>query len=142
MGVDLRNGMCADDLASDIGVVGEQAVARIMDAVRATDPPANTAGHPVSKLTASPSEQTEGAADDIDPRQVQREIAFHHLHAAAGDAAAARRVAELYELINSHEDATAWWHRAAELGDPDAEAYVRHILTPDQETRRAGRQAC
>lgn len=45
-----------------------------------------------------------------------------------GDAAAARRVAELYEL---HEDlglAQTWWRKAAEMGDPDAKNYVAIIL--------------
>lgn len=136
MGVDLRNGMCADDLASDIGVVGEQAVVRIMNAVRATKPPTNEVGHPESEST-SPSVPSRAASDSIDVEQVQREIAFHVLHAAVGDAAAARRVAELCELIDTHEEAAAWWHRAAELGDGDAEAYVRHILARKEPVHRA-----
>jgi hypothetical protein len=137
MGVDLRNCNCADDLASDIGVVGEQAVARIMDAVRATDLAADKAEHPLSEMTSTSPDQPSAATDFTDPQQVRSEIAFHQLQAAAGDAAAARRVAELCELINSHEDAAAWWHRAAELGDANAEAYVRYTLTPEKQDRPA-----
>jgi len=44
------------------------------------------------------------------------------------DASSARRAAELFELIEDDENAKVWWHRAANLGDPDAIDYVREIL--------------
>ncbi|MDX8036719.1 hypothetical protein SK803_41545 [Lentzea sp. BCCO 10_0856] len=51
------------------------------------------------------------------------------VRASLGDADSARTAAELYELLNQDEDAAVWWHKAAELGDPDAIDYVNRILT-------------
>lgn len=44
--------------------------------------------------------------------------------ASKGRADAARRVAELLELLDRPKEAAAWWHRAAESGDRDAIMYV------------------
>jgi hypothetical protein len=41
----------------------------------------------------------------------------------------ARRIAERYELLDAESEATYWWHKAADLGDPDARDYVDKILT-------------
>lgn len=57
------------------------------------------------------------------------ELALCIEHGEKGDAASARRAAELLELIEDYERAVAWWHRAAALGDEDAIYYVREILT-------------
>ena len=48
--------------------------------------------------------------------------------AEGGDACSARRVAELFELINDLDQANDWWYRAARLGDLDAVEYVQVIL--------------
>ncbi|WP_037306943.1 hypothetical protein [Amycolatopsis orientalis] len=48
--------------------------------------------------------------------------------ARGGDAASARRAAELHELLDDMNTAATWWRLAAKLGDPDAEDYVREIL--------------
>lgn len=49
--------------------------------------------------------------------------------AEEGDAASARRVAELLELTNRDTEAAAWWHRAADAGDQDALLYVQEFHT-------------
>lgn len=54
--------------------------------------------------------------------------------AAAGDPAAARRVAELLELAGLDDLAPDWWHVAAALGDPDAADYVEGILNQTPST--------
>lgn len=49
--------------------------------------------------------------------------------AEEGDAASARRVAELLELTHQGTEAAAWWHRAANAGDQDAILYVQEFYT-------------
>lgn len=49
--------------------------------------------------------------------------------AAEGDAAAACRLAEIYELLGDEDKANTWWRTAAELGDQDAIDYVRAFLS-------------
>jgi hypothetical protein len=44
--------------------------------------------------------------------------------ATEGDAASARRVAELLELKDQDTEAATWWNRAAAAGDPDATIYI------------------
>lgn len=49
--------------------------------------------------------------------------------ARQGDAASARRVAELLELTDQATAAAAWWHRAAAAGDSDAIIYIEGSRT-------------
>lgn len=60
---------------------------------------------------------------------IRRELEQCEQAGAHGDAAAARRAAELYELTGDSETAGTWWHTAAALGDPDAVDYVQGILS-------------
>lgn len=55
------------------------------------------------------------------------EITTCRMRAVAGHARSARRLAELLELTEQHTEAVAWWHRAADLGDQDALAYLQEV---------------
>jgi hypothetical protein len=72
---------------------------------------------------------TSGHPGLVTPEGIGPELERHKEHAEGGDAASARRVAELYELLDQIDTANTWWRRAAELGDPDAVEYVRVILS-------------
>ncbi|MEV0035214.1 hypothetical protein [Streptomyces sp. NPDC050804] len=50
-------------------------------------------------------------------------------HAEQGDAGAARRVAELLEVVDEVAKAEQWWRLAADLGDPDAIDYVDDFVS-------------
>uniref|UniRef100_UPI003F497CE9 hypothetical protein n=1 Tax=Amycolatopsis sp. CA-082387 TaxID=3239918 RepID=UPI003F497CE9 len=132
MGVDQRGR--ADDLARHAEVDSEGAVARIMDAVRATDPLARahsaTLTHRGEGGACQPNEyDVRAVALTVDDVPLLLEELQAHIHRAEqGDASAARRVAELLELMNRDEDAAGWWRRAGSLGDAAAVAYVKYIL--------------
>lgn len=87
-------------------------------------------------VLASPA-ATGGDANDVVPaldNRVMPDGVLHELErmkeqAEGGDAASARRAAELYELLEDMDTAANWWHVAARLGDPDAQDYVRDILS-------------
>jgi hypothetical protein len=55
------------------------------------------------------------------------EMSACRARADLGDARSARRLAELLELADQHVEAGAWWHRAADLGDQDAVAYLLEV---------------
>ncbi|WP_406636598.1 hypothetical protein [Amycolatopsis sp. WGS_07] len=57
--------------------------------------------------------------------------------AEKGRGDAARRVAELLELLDRPKDAAVWWHRAAVSGDRDAKWYVAALELPDSLTGSA-----
>jgi TPR repeat protein len=61
------------------------------------------------------------------------DLAAHIAAADQGDPAAARRVAELYEVIDDgiSPNAKRWWYRAAQMGDLDARDYVAAIFPDD-----------
>lgn len=58
-----------------------------------------------------------------------KELARCRQLAGEGDAASARRVAELLELMNRNTEAVAWWHHAADAGDKDAILYVQELYS-------------
>ncbi|WP_435581528.1 hypothetical protein [Amycolatopsis thermoflava] len=58
----------------------------------------------------------------------QAELELCRRYADEGDATAARRAAELSDLLDNEEAAERWWHLAAALGDQDAIDYVGHFL--------------
>ncbi|MFD4190804.1 hypothetical protein [Amycolatopsis thermoflava] len=60
--------------------------------------------------------------------QAQAELELYRRYAHEGDAEAARRAAELYDLLDNEETAEQWWRLAAALGDQDAIDYVDHFL--------------
>ncbi|QXV63551.1 hypothetical protein [Amycolatopsis sp. TNS106] len=132
MGVDQRGR--ADDLARHTEVAPEESVARIMNAVRATDPlgphHSDALGFPAENGEARPIDDgsTTIAVGDNNTLLLLDQLEFHTHRAELGEAASARRVAELLELMNRKEDAIDWWHRAARLGDSAAAAYVKYIL--------------
>src|SRR4051794_40678177 len=106
MGVDQRG--CADDLARHAEVDTEGAVARIMNAVRATDPldhgqPA-TPGRPAEGPTRR-SEDGVATGDTVDGAPLLlEELTLHTRRAEQGHAASARRVAELLEMMHQEEE--------------------------------------
>lgn len=65
----------------------------------------------------------------------RQEIAECEGRARQGDPSAARRLAELFELLLDDEQASSWWLCAAALGDPDAVDIVNYGLLPVHRTR-------
>ncbi|MFC9249997.1 hypothetical protein [Amycolatopsis thailandensis] len=130
MGVDQRGR--ADDLARHTEVAPEESVARIMDAVRATDPlgPHHSDTPGIQTVTNEARTIDDGSSTIAvgDTLLLLEQLKFHTHRAELGEAASARRVAELLELMNRKEESVDWWHRAANLGDPAAAAYVKYIL--------------
>ena len=95
-----------------------------------------TAGVPHCPVTGGPVRDDDnsvvpasGQSGLVTPDWVWDQLECHKEHAEGGDAASARRVAELYELLDQIDTANTWWLRAAEMGDPDAVEYVRVILS-------------
>jgi len=91
-------------------------------------------------VLGEPEPSTGGASHDLadTPRSglslrrvewAARELEIVVQDAHRGDASAARRAAELLELLCREQEAVEWWHRAAAAGDPDAALYVRRFLT-------------
>jgi hypothetical protein len=68
------------------------------------------------------------------PGGFEQELHCHQQLAEKGDASSARRIAELWGLLDREDEAAAWWHRAAELGDPDAVDYVQEYLAETVDT--------
>jgi hypothetical protein len=86
----------------------------------------DAAGSPTCQIAgrgpvARPTEQPGIWRDD--------DLAHCVSQAEKGDSGSARRVAELLELNNRNDEAVAWWHRAADLGDEDAIDYIREFLS-------------
>lgn len=65
------------------------------------------------------------------PEHVERELRQSIADAERGVPTAARRAAELLELIDRDSDAAAMWRYAAELGEPDAIDYVGEFVRGD-----------
>lgn len=85
----------------------------------ATEVPAR---HPAGRDPVSRPAEQPGTWPD-------NELAHCRQLAEKGDAASARRVAELLELTHQDTEAAAWWHRAANAGDKDAILYVQEFHT-------------
>lgn len=127
MGVNVRTGGCADDLASDRGVADEALVARVLDAVRAAGAVADT--RKTSQSEVIDIDHGHRTTERVLNRVPEGEIAaLQRLAKREGQPQAARRVAELLELNGETDVAAQWWLLAASLGDEDATAYVAHCL--------------
>jgi len=77
---------------------------------------AGGAAHPVGRSPGACSSDQDGWP--------YAELADCLQEASEGRVDAARRVAELLELLDRPKEAAVWWHRAAESGDRDAIMYV------------------
>jgi hypothetical protein len=87
-----------------------------------------------SDATGPPARQVAGREARSRPAEQpgtwpDNELAHCRQLAEEGDAASARRVAELLELTHQDTEAAVWWHRAADAGDPDAILYVQEFYT-------------
>jgi hypothetical protein len=124
-----------DEISNDLEALTRRAsitdkeahLRRIFVALNADDTKQDSAAevsarHPADRDSVSrPAEQSGTWPDN--------ELAHCRQLAEKGDAASARRVAELLELTHQDTEAAAWWHRAANAGDQDAILYVQEFYT-------------
>ena len=141
MGIEDLLGMDAQTLAHEVNAIDEAALLfRIFRSFGAAsvETGASDPGRPLGAAGSVPGTHpgTDEVSDHIsDPREpplgpagTPREVGRYVRRAQAGDRSSARRVAELLELAGHDAVAAVWWGRAAQLGDPDAIAYVREFL--------------
>jgi hypothetical protein len=93
--------------------------------------PSGVAGHQPGSLAAAEADDGDLLREGQQREEIARELDACAAAARGGDAAAARRVAELLELAECDDQAAAWWRHAAMLGDPDAIDYVQEVLGQD-----------
>lgn len=73
-----------------------------------------------------------------DARRAVEELSMIIMDQVA-DAAVARRVAELFEFLDQPDEprmSVGWWRRAADMGNADAQAYLRELIDKGLADRR------
>lgn len=123
---DARRAQLAEEIARIDWVAFEsETFARLVHEVNA--PHGDVVEVPVGRAAADRASARRRWLGPVEDDLVE-ELTLCRQQAEEGDAASARRVAEILEIQDKVDDAAAWWQRAAAGGDPDAQLYVRDVL--------------
>lgn len=126
MGVDRLFDDDAKALTRQMSVIDSEAHLRSILAALDADDAAQDSAHTEASAGRTPTGRAPASRPDAEQFGTwpDGELTQCLRLAKEGDAASARRVAELLELKDDDTGAATWWKRAAAAGDPDATIYL------------------